>query len=167
VEDDAVPVDAARVDRLHALAEGAPRVDHDGAAEPPRDRELRVEGRLLHGEGARARLGILRQVEPVEAALAQRDRDAVRAALPVPRDGGDRGLPPLVHGARVDADRVPDAVPVGPHDVPVEVPVVRRRANGDHPADAGLPGPPDQVRQAAGPKDGIEVGVRVDEGHAG
>src|ERR1017187_666571 len=110
VEYDAAPVDAARIDRLDALAERAPRMDHNRAAQSAGDRKLRLEGRPLEAERERGGPGILRKVEAVQTALAQGDGCGTRPALPEPRDPGDGRLPALVHRARVHADRVPDLI---------------------------------------------------------
>ena len=167
VKDDAVPVDAAGVDRLHALAERAARMDDDRATQPPRDGELGLERRPLQAEGPRGLPGLLRQVEPVQAALAQGDGRVALPALPESRHPGDGGLPSPVHGARVQADRVPDAPPVLPGEVSVELPVVRGRPDGDHPFDAGDARALDEARQSPAPCRGVQVGVGVDEGQVG
>src|ERR1019366_5317619 len=73
VEYDAAPVDAARIDRLDALAERAPRMDHNRTAQSAGDRKRRLEGRALEAEGERGGPGILRKVEAVQTALAQGD----------------------------------------------------------------------------------------------
>ena len=112
MEDHAPPVDAAPVDRLHALAERAARVDDHRAAQPPRQRELRLERRPLKAERPRGLPRLLRQVESVQAALAQSHRGAGPRARPERREARDRSLPGAVHRAGVEADRVPDRLRV-------------------------------------------------------
>jgi hypothetical protein len=58
-----------------------------------------------------------------------------------------------------------DNLSVLPGQVAVKVPVIGGRPDGNHPIDSCGARPPEEVRQAAGPRDGIKMSVGVDERH--
>jgi len=84
MEDDFRPIAAARIDHLDALAKGTTRMHNQRTTQPPRDLQLRHERRALPAEDLGRLSLVLRQMEPVEPRLAERDRP------------GGTGVPPVI-----------------------------------------------------------------------
>ena len=66
----------------------------------------------------------------------------------------------------MQAHRVMDKTGIYARDLPVQGPVVRRRADGNHRFEAGVPGPLQYRGQFAAPGEGIEMRVGVYQWHA-
>jgi hypothetical protein len=133
---------------------GVAAVQHDRPADPPRQRELAAEHRLLDG-------GRRQVAEEVEAHLAE-GHDLRRAGARLQL--GEVGLRRVGGVVRMDADgRVHAGQSAGErHRGAVRLPV---GADGDHGRDPGRPGPRQHEVEVAGVLGGVEVGVRVDEAH--
>ena len=126
VEDDPSPVDAARVDHLHALAEGAPRMDDDRRSRAASRSRAAPQRPPSGGRGPRRGLagsfGRWNRSSPHSPSATGASARPPSQNFSIPATAASHPSS-TEHGWM--PDRVPDAPAVLPHDVAVELPVVR------------------------------------------